>query len=100
MSSPSDRDDFLRGLKLAAEEELSMIEASRPEEAGAEPATAWLYDPAEIPADRAALTSLLGAVEELEDHTDVPAIRWTPRALTTYGAITLAKKLVSWRSCR
>ena len=69
MNRPSDRDDFLRGLELAAEEELSMIEASRPEEAGAEPATAWLYDPAEIPADRAALTSLLGAVEELEDST-------------------------------
>lgn len=58
--------DFLNELQHEVEADLSMVEASHPEEQAALPPSEWTTDPAELAYEQAAERSLLGAVEALE----------------------------------
>lgn len=48
------------------EAELELAEASDPARAAAQPASEWLFDPAEAEAEEIELRNLLGAAEELK----------------------------------
>jgi hypothetical protein len=62
---------FLHNLEAEVEVEVTIAEASRPDESVGGPAD-WLLDPTEAERDEVGLRSLLGAVEALEgdDPTD------------------------------
>ncbi|GAA4906807.1 hypothetical protein HD597_002992 [Nonomuraea thailandensis] len=60
-------DDFLHELEVEVEAELSLVEASRPEEVAGLPVSEWLFDPAEAEREEIGLRGLRDAVEVLED---------------------------------
>ncbi|MEV8376176.1 hypothetical protein AB0P21_25775 [Kribbella sp. NPDC056861] len=66
MSSPDE--EFLGGLELEVDADLSMIESGRPDAAAA--VADWRDDPAEIEYEEASLRSLRGAIEALEGKAD------------------------------
>jgi hypothetical protein len=65
MTIPTGENGFLHSLEAEVEVELTMAEASHPDESIGGPAD-WLFDPAEAERDEVGLRSLLGAVEALE----------------------------------
>jgi hypothetical protein len=68
MSTPIGDHAFLHELELNVRTELTLAETSQPEEeAAGVPIEQWLSDPADDQRYEAALRSLLGAVEALED---------------------------------
>ena len=68
MSTPTGGNAFLYALELNVRTELTLAETSQPvEEAAGVPIEEWLSDPADAQRYEAALRSLLGAVEALED---------------------------------
>jgi hypothetical protein len=68
MSTPIGDHAFLHALELNVRTELTLAETSQPEEeAAGVPIEQWLSDPADDQRYEAALRSLLGAVEALED---------------------------------
>jgi len=68
MSTPIGDHAFLHELELNVRTELTLVETSQPEEeAVGVPIEQWLSDPADDQRYEAALRSLLGAVEALED---------------------------------
>ncbi|MEU8141416.1 hypothetical protein [Nonomuraea sp. NPDC048901] len=69
MSAPSGDDGFLYELQIEVEEEVTLIEASRPEEAAELPVTEWLFDPTDAEREEIGLRGLLDAVEALEDDS-------------------------------
>ncbi|MEU7833420.1 hypothetical protein [Nonomuraea sp. NPDC049129] len=69
MSAPSGDDGFLYELQIEVEEEVTLIEASRAEEAAELPVTEWLFDPTDAEREEIGLRGLLGAVEALEDDS-------------------------------
>jgi hypothetical protein len=69
MSAPSSDDGFLYELQIEVEEEVTLIEASRPEEAAELPVTEWLFDPTDAEREEIGLRGLLDAVEALEDDS-------------------------------
>jgi hypothetical protein len=72
MSTPDE--EFLGGLEIEVDAELTMVESSRPDPAA--PVADWRDDPAEIEYEEASLRSLRGAIEALEGDTG-PAPRST-----------------------
>lgn len=69
MNASSDEDNVLYELKIEVEAEISLVEASRPEEAAELPVTDWLFDPTEAEREEVALRGLLDAVVALEDDS-------------------------------
>ena len=70
MSTPAGDKAFLHALELNVRTELTLAETSQPwEEAVRVPIDEWLSDPADDQRHEAALRSLLGAVEALEDRS-------------------------------
>jgi len=68
MSTPIGDHAFLHELEINVRTELTLAETSQPEEeAAGVPIEQWLSDPADDQRYEAALRSLLGAVEALED---------------------------------
>lgn len=71
MSAPTGDNAFLRELELDVRAELTLVEASQPqEEAVAVPIDEWLLDPADAPRDEVGLRNLLDAVKALEAGED------------------------------
>ncbi|MEV0232706.1 hypothetical protein [Nonomuraea sp. NPDC050786] len=68
MSAAPSGDDFLYELEVEVEAEVTLVEASRPEEVAGLPVTEWLFDPTDVEREEIGLRGLLGAVEALEDH--------------------------------
>ncbi|MEV4116000.1 hypothetical protein [Nonomuraea sp. NPDC049695] len=66
-AAPSGDDDFLYELEVEVEAEVTLVEASRPEEAAGLPVTEWLFDPTDVEREEIGLRGLLDAVEALED---------------------------------
>jgi hypothetical protein len=66
MSNPANEHEFLHGLEVEVEAELTMAEASRPEEVVNTPVTEWLFDPTDVERYEVGLRGLLGAVEAVE----------------------------------
>ncbi|MGI5205583.1 hypothetical protein ACQEU6_28880 [Spirillospora sp. CA-108201] len=64
MSIPAG-DGFEIEFEAEVEAELDLAEASDPARVAAQPASAWLFDPAEAEAEEVGLRNLLGAAEEL-----------------------------------
>jgi hypothetical protein len=80
MSIPAGDNAFLRALELNVRTELALAETSQPwEEAVGVPIGEWLSDPADDQRYEAALRSLLGAVEALEDGSGPAAIFRRPK---------------------
>ncbi|MEU7746080.1 hypothetical protein [Nonomuraea sp. NPDC049158] len=69
MNTPSGDDGFLYELQVEVEEEVTLVETSRPEEAAELPVTEWLFDPADAEREEIGLRGLLDAVEALEDDS-------------------------------
>ncbi|GAA4630895.1 hypothetical protein GCM10023196_058100 [Actinoallomurus vinaceus] len=69
MSTPAGEDGFLYELEIEVEEELTITESSRPEEAADLPVTEWLFDPADAERDQAGLHGLLGAIQAMEENS-------------------------------
>ncbi|MFB4274408.1 MULTISPECIES: hypothetical protein [unclassified Nonomuraea] len=69
MSIPDGEDEVLYELKAEVEIELTLAEASRPEEEMELPVTEWLFDPTDVEREEIGLRGLLDAVEELEEHS-------------------------------
>ncbi|ETK34739.1 hypothetical protein [Microbispora sp. ATCC PTA-5024] len=67
MSAPNGENEFLYELKAEVEIELTLAEASRPEEAAELPVTDWLFDPADAEREEIGLRGLVNAVEALEE---------------------------------
>ena len=67
MSTPIGDHAFLHELEINVRTELTLAETSQPEEAAGVPIEQWLSDPADDQRYEAALRSLLGVVEALED---------------------------------
>lgn len=63
MSTPDE--EFLDGLEIEVDAELTMVESSRQEDPG--PASSWQFDPTDLDREEASLQSLRGAIEALED---------------------------------
>jgi hypothetical protein len=62
----TDESQFLHGLEIEVEAEISMVRSSNAEEVlGVSPAE-WLYDPTDVEREEVGLGNLLGAVEALE----------------------------------
>ncbi|MFG1853682.1 hypothetical protein ACGFJT_17755 [Actinomadura geliboluensis] len=66
MTSANEDKSFEIELEIEIEEELTLVESSRPEEAAVAPVGEWLFDPADAERDEVGLRNLLGAVEKLE----------------------------------
>jgi hypothetical protein len=62
--------DFLHELENEVDADLTMIQASHPQEAAALPAGEWTTDPADVEREEIGLRSLRGAVEALEADFD------------------------------
>lgn len=62
-----DENEFLHELEIEVEAEVTLVEASRPEEAAGLPVTEWLFDPTDAEREEVGLRGLLDAVEVLED---------------------------------
>ncbi|MFD0886185.1 hypothetical protein ACFQ08_16695 [Streptosporangium algeriense] len=69
MSAPNSENEFLDELKAEVAIELTLVEASHPEEMAGLPVTDWLYDPADAEREEIGLRGLLDAVEALEDDS-------------------------------
>ncbi|MCA2219713.1 hypothetical protein [Nonomuraea aurantiaca] len=69
MNTPSGDDSFLYELQVEVEEEVALVETSRPEEAAELPVTEWLFDPTDAEREEIGLRGLLDAVETLEDDS-------------------------------
>ncbi|MBP2706468.1 hypothetical protein JOL79_21905 [Microbispora sp. RL4-1S] len=69
MSTPSGENGFLYELEVEIEEEVTLVEESRPEDAAALPVTEWLYDPADAEREEIGLRGVLDAVEALEERS-------------------------------
>ncbi|MFI6600106.1 hypothetical protein ACIBHX_28015 [Nonomuraea sp. NPDC050536] len=67
MSTPNGENEFLYELHVEVEEELSIAEASHPEEEMERPVTEWLYDPTDVEREEIGLRVLRDAIEVLED---------------------------------
>jgi hypothetical protein len=67
MSASSGENDYLHELQVEVEIELTVAEASRPEEEMGLPVTEWLFDPTDVEREEIGLRGLLDAVEVLED---------------------------------
>ncbi|GAA3592870.1 hypothetical protein GCM10022419_089760 [Nonomuraea rosea] len=67
MSASSGENDYLHELQVEVEIELTVAEASRPEEEMELPVTEWLFDPTDVEREEIGLRGLLDAVEVLED---------------------------------
>ncbi|MGW4965985.1 hypothetical protein ACWEPL_52940 [Nonomuraea sp. NPDC004186] len=67
MSAPNSEDDFLYELQIEVETEVTLIEASHPEEVAELSVTEWLFDPTDAEREEIGLRGLLDAVEALED---------------------------------
>ncbi|MFB4299847.1 hypothetical protein [Actinomadura sp. NTSP31] len=65
MSTPTG-DEFEIEFEAEVEAELGLAEASDPARAAAQPASEWLFDPAEAEAEEVGLRNLLGAAGALE----------------------------------
>ncbi|NEA30495.1 hypothetical protein [Streptomyces sp. SID13031] len=66
MSTPDE--EFLDGLEGEVDQDLTMIQTSRPDVPGSP--EGWQDDPAEIEYEEASLRSLRGAIESLEGKAD------------------------------
>ncbi|WP_433516919.1 hypothetical protein ACQP2T_15995 [Nonomuraea sp. CA-143628] len=69
MSASSGDDGFLYELQVEVEEEVILVEGSRPEDAAELPVTEWLFDPTDAEREEIGLRGLLDAVEALEDDS-------------------------------
>jgi hypothetical protein len=69
MSAPNDEDDVLYELKAEVEVELTVAEASHPEEEMRLPVADWLFDPTDVEREEIGLRDLRDAVEVLEDDS-------------------------------
>ncbi|SEH03965.1 hypothetical protein SAMN05444920_15010 [Nonomuraea solani] len=69
MSAPNGDDEVLYELKAEVEIELTMVEASRPEDELEMPVTDWLFDPTDAEREEIGLRGLRDAVEVLEDDS-------------------------------
>ncbi|WP_336216361.1 hypothetical protein [Nonomuraea sp. LPB2021202275-12-8] len=67
MSSPNVENEFLYELRTEVEVELTVAEASHPEEVAELPVTEWLFDPTDVEREEIGLRGLRDAVEALED---------------------------------
>jgi hypothetical protein len=67
MSTPNGENEFLYALHVEIEEELSIAEASHPEEEMERPVTEWLYDPTDVEREEIELRVVRDAVAVLED---------------------------------
>jgi hypothetical protein len=67
VSNPDEK-DFLHGLELEVEAELTIAESSHPEEVVDLPITEWQFDPTDAERYEVGLRGLLGAVEAMEDR--------------------------------
>lgn len=67
MSTPNGENEFLYELHVEIEQELSIAEASHPEEEMGQPVTEWLYDPTDVERQKIELRGLRDAVEALKD---------------------------------
>ena len=74
----NNENDFLHGLEVEIEAELSIAESSHPEEALTKPVTEWLYDPTETERYEVGLQGLLDAVEAVADATSPTTERGHP----------------------
>jgi hypothetical protein len=73
MSTPVGDHAFLHELEVTVSSELTIAEASPPEEeAFLAPVDEWLFDPADTQRYEAGLHNLLGAVEALEEGSGAP----------------------------
>lgn len=61
--------EFLHGLEVEIEAELTIAESSHPEDLLDKPVTEWLYDPTDAERYEVGLRGLLDAVEAVEDAT-------------------------------
>ena len=68
MTNPGDY-EFLHGLEVEVEAELSIAQSRYPEDFSATPVTAWLVDPADGERYEVGLRGLLDAVKAVEDAT-------------------------------
>ncbi|MEV4173390.1 hypothetical protein [Nonomuraea sp. NPDC049709] len=69
MSIPDGEDQVLYELKAEVEIELTLAEASHPEEEMELPVTEWLFDPTDVEREEIGLRGLHDAVEVLEEHS-------------------------------
>ncbi|MGV9308977.1 hypothetical protein ACWDLG_36870 [Nonomuraea sp. NPDC003727] len=67
MSTSDSENEFLCELQIEVEAELTIVEASRPEEEMRLPATEWRFDPTDVERTEIGLRGLRDAVEALED---------------------------------
>ncbi|HEX6359576.1 hypothetical protein [Actinophytocola sp.] len=63
----SDENDFLHGLEVEVEAELTITESSHPEEVADLPISEWQFDATDAERYEVGLRGLLGAVEAMED---------------------------------
>lgn len=68
MSNQSEN-EFLQGLEVEIEAELTIAESSHPEDVFDAPATEWLYDPTDAERYEVGLHGLLDAVEAVQEAT-------------------------------
>ncbi|KAB2352541.1 hypothetical protein [Actinomadura rudentiformis] len=66
MSTPTGDNDFLHELEAEVETELTLAEASRPEETTGLPPTQWLFDPLDAEREEIGLRGILSASKALE----------------------------------
>jgi hypothetical protein len=66
MTNPGDH-DFLHRLEVDVEAEITIAEASAPEDVAATPVAEWQFDPADAERYEVGLRGLLGAVEAVEE---------------------------------
>jgi hypothetical protein len=66
MSDPGEN-EFLHGLEVDVEAEITIAEASHPEDLAGTPVAEWRFDPADAERYEVGLRGLLGAVEAVED---------------------------------
>lgn len=69
----ADQNEFLHGLEIEVEAELTIVESSNLETVAETPVGEWLYDPTEAERYEVGLRGLLGAVESVEDRERGPA---------------------------
>lgn len=66
MNDPGEN-EFLHGLEVDVEAEITIAEASHAEDVATTPVTEWRYDPADAERYEVGLRGLLGAVEAVEE---------------------------------
>ena len=66
MSDPGEN-EFLHGLEVEVEAEITIAAASHPEEVADTPVEDWRFDPADAERYEVGLRGLLGAVEAVEE---------------------------------